>query len=123
MARDVSCRVRRFDRSPTLVVTHDQRDRFYGFVEACKEFRSMLNADLLHYAYVTAGREFTDCLTSTFIVLSDGGKPVVTFRGPTVSRKPVILTGVVPAVAPVIAVAAARRGFLIESLNSGILKS
>ena len=90
LARDVPSRVRRFDRSPLLIVTHDQKERFYGFVEACKEFHSLLNADLLYYAYVAAGRDFTDCLTSTFIVLSDGGQPVVTFHGPNTTQTVVV---------------------------------
>ena len=122
MSRDVVSRVKRFDRSPTLIVTHDQRDRFYGFVEACKEFRSLLNADLLHYAYAAAGREFTDCLASVFIVLSDGGQPVVSFRAPAASQAPAVSGDVGLSVPPVVTVAvgsAARRGFLLESLSSG----
>ena len=115
----MTSRVRRFERSPLLVVTHDQRDQFYGYVEACKEFRSLLTADLLYYAYVAAGREFTDCLMSTFIVLSDGGQPVVTFHAHTVARGPVVPSGAVQAVAPVVAAATARRGCLLESLTSG----
>ena len=122
MSRDVVSRVKRFDRSPTLIVTHDQRDRFYDFVEACKEFRSLLNADLLRYAYAAASREFTDCLASVFIVLSDGGQPVVSFRAPTASQAPAVSGDVGLSVPPVVTVAvgaAARRGFLLESLSSG----
>jgi hypothetical protein len=118
LARDVPSRVKRFDRSPLLIVTHDQRERFNGFVEACKENRSLLNVDLLYYAYGAAGRDFTDCLTSTFIVLSDGGQPVVSFHGPNTTQ-PVVAFDDVRTVAPVIAPSAPKRGFLMDSLSSG----
>lgn len=117
LARDVPSRVRRFERSPLLIVTHDQKERFYGFVEACKEFRSLLNADLLRHAYNVAGRDYTDCLTSTFIVLSDDGQPVVTFHGPSVAQ-PVAASDVVLTVTPVITPSAPKRGFLMESLST-----
>jgi hypothetical protein len=74
--------VRKFDRSPSLVVVHNQREKGYGFVEACISFRSMLTSDSLRFAYAMAGREFLDCLTSLFIVLIDGGQSFPTFTAP-----------------------------------------
>ena len=65
--------VRRFERSPSLVVVHDQREKRYGFVQACVSFRHLLTPDALHFAYVTAQRDFLERMTSLFIVLTDGG--------------------------------------------------
>jgi hypothetical protein len=82
--KDIVSYVRKFDRSPSLVVVHDQREKGYGFVEACVAFRSMLTSDTLRFAYATAGREFVERMTSLFIVLIEGGQPLPTFTAPTV---------------------------------------
>ena len=81
-SRDVVSFVRRYDRSPSLVVTQDHRERTYGFVKACVEFRSMLTADCLRFAYA-ASRDFVDRMAILFIVLTDGGQPLSTFTAPT----------------------------------------
>jgi hypothetical protein len=70
-AKDIICFVRRFDRSPSLVVLQ----KSYGFVEACVAFRSMLTRDSLRFAYAAAGREFVERMSSLFIVLTDGVSP------------------------------------------------
>jgi hypothetical protein len=71
--------VRKFERSPSLVVVHDQREKGYGYVQACVSFRNLLTADALHSAYVAARQDFLEQMTSLFIVLTDGGQPLTTF--------------------------------------------
>ncbi len=84
VSRDVVSYLRRFDCSPSLVVTHDRRDKVYGFVKACTEFRSMLTSDCLRFAYSVASRDFVDRMAPLFIVLTDGGQPLSTFIALTI---------------------------------------
>jgi hypothetical protein len=84
LARDVACFVRRHDRSPSLVVTHDGREKVYGFVKACVEFKTLLTPESLRFAYAMANRDFVDRMAALFIVLTDGGQPLPTFVAPIV---------------------------------------
>ncbi len=82
-SKDITSTVKRFDRSPSLMVTHDQHTKKYDFVQACVAFRSLLTPESLHYAYTCANREFLERMAALFIVLTDGGQPVSTFKVPT----------------------------------------
>jgi hypothetical protein len=112
----VSC-VRKFDRSPSLVVVHDQREKGYGFVEACVSFRSMLTSNSLRFAYAAAGREFLERLTSLFIVLIDGGQPFPTFTAPP---NPVSLPQPsTSAAATAVSAIAPKTNYLLQCLAPG----
>jgi hypothetical protein len=110
--------VRRFDCSPSLVVTHDCRDKVYGFVKACTEFRSMLTSDCLRFAYSVASRDFVDCMAPLFIVLTDGGQPLSSFVAPTIPdnvQLPIPSGSASNAVATV-APTGSKANFLLQSL-------
>jgi hypothetical protein len=100
VAKDVVCYVRKFDRFPHLVVTHDHRNKSYDFVRACVEFRSLLTPKSLRLAYMVAGRDFVDRLTPLFIVLTDGGQPLPTFTAPTVPTNSLVQSSTLPSNIP-----------------------
>jgi hypothetical protein len=109
--------VRKFDRSPSLVVVHDQREKRYNFVEACVAFRSMLTSESLRFAYAIAGRDFVERMASLFIVLVDGGQPLPTFVPPPVPVGPPQ-----PSTSAAAAVATApvpKPGYLLQCLAPG----
>ena len=109
--------MRKFDRSPSLVVVHDQRERGYGFVDACIAFRSMLTAESLRFAYAVAGRHFVERLSSHFIVLIDGGQPLPTFTAPPI---PVSLSQPsTSAAAAMVSVSVPKPGYLLQCLAPG----
>jgi hypothetical protein len=77
------CSVQRTGHSPYLHVVSGGRDRVYGFVQSCELFGHYLTADLLRFAYRTAGRSFNNRLAATFLVLMDGAQPTANFFIPT----------------------------------------
>jgi hypothetical protein len=116
-AQSVVSYVRKFSRSPSLVVVHDQRERSYDFVEACVAFRSLLTAETLRFAYAVAGRHFNERLSSHFIVLIDGGQPL-----PTFTALPVPVSNPQPstsAAAATVSVSVPRPGYLLQALAPG----
>lgn len=121
VAKDIACFVRRHDRSPSLVVTHDSREKVYGFVKACVEFKSLLTPDSLRFAYAVANRDFVDRLAALFIVLIDGGQPLPTFVAPVVpepvARPGPSGSGSNAAATP--APLASKPNFLLQSLAPG----
>ena len=116
-ARSIVCSVQRFGRSPLLHVTHDRRDRVYGFVQACEEFGSQLTPDFLGFAYRSAGRAFAGRLASTFIVLVDGEQPIPTFTAPLAPT--VSLPSSAPAL-PAPVAPPVRANYLLQSLAPSV---
>jgi hypothetical protein len=119
LSRGLACHVKRFERSPFIVVTHDKRDRSYGFVDACKAFGSLLDSDLLRFAYATANRDFSDRLASLFLVLSDGGQPIPTFAAPPASGSSLLPASAGPSAPTVQAVPPVRQSLILQSLAPG----
>ncbi len=117
-SKDINSTVRRFDRSPSLMVTHGQSTKKYDFVQACVAFRSLLTPESLHYAYTSANRDFIERMAALFIVLTDGGQPITTFKVPTpnpTTERPVPSTSKATTGAPVLV---AKPVFLLQSLAS-----
>lgn len=115
-AKEIVSFVKRFDRSPSLIVLHDQRERRYSFVQACVAFRHLLTPTALQFAYVTARRDFLERLTSMFIVMTDGEQPLTTFAAPVAipqASSSVPSTSALPAPS---ALPRARSNFLLQSL-------
>ncbi len=67
---------------PLLYVYSVGRERVFGFVEACQVFGHLLTADLLSFAYRSAGRLFQSRLAATFLVLRDGDQTNTNFFVP-----------------------------------------
>ena len=108
--------VRRYERSPSLVVTHDQREKRYDFVQACVSFRHLLTPDSLRSAYGAARRDFLEQLTSLFIVFTDGEQPLTTFTV-AATNHPISQAGPSGSVLPAATIQpVARPNFLLSSL-------
>ncbi len=115
-SKDIISTVKRFDRSPSLMVTNDQHTKKYDFVQACVAFRSLLTPESLHYAYTCANREFIERMAALFIVLTDGGQPITSFKALTPNPptdRPVPSTSNATTDAPVLL---AKPVFLLQSL-------
>ena len=116
IARSILCSVQRFGRSPLLHISHDRRERVYSFVQACEEFGHQLTPDLLHFAYRSAGRAFTNRLSSNFVVLVDGDQPVPTFTAAIVPVAPLPASSVSTPAVPAAAAPPVRSNYLLQSL-------
>jgi hypothetical protein len=116
--KEIVSYVQKYDRSPSLVVVHDQREKSYDFVQACVTFKSWLTPDSLYFAYTAARQDFLERMAPLFIVLTDGGQPLTTFKTPAVSlsvNQPTQSTSqTVATTAPVSQ--AARPNFLLQCL-------
>ena len=115
-ATDIVSSVRKFDRSPSLTVMHDQRGRHYDFVQACVAFRHLLTPTSLQFAYAAARRDFLERLTSMFIVLTDGDQPLTTFAAPVATPQASLSGPSVSALPAIHVPPPARSNFLLQCL-------